>query len=110
MAQERLLVIGGVAAGMSAASRARKLNPELEIVVLEKGQHVSYGTCGLTYYLSGQVAKAEELIVYTADFFRAKRQIDVRLEHEAIELEPARSLSTRSAAGANRLLSTMTSS
>ncbi len=88
MPRERLVIIGGVAAGMSAASRARKLNPQLEIVVLEKGQHVSYGTCGLPYYLSGQVADPGELVVYTAEFFREKRNIDVRLEHEAIEIEP----------------------
>lgn len=90
MARERLLIIGGVAAGMSAASRARKLNPELDIVVLEKGRHVSYGTCGLPYYLSGQVADAADLVVYTAQFFRDKRNIDVRLEHEATEIEPGR--------------------
>jgi len=90
MPRERLLVIGGVAAGMSAASRARKLNPALEIVVLEKGQHVSYGTCGLPYLLSGRVQEAQELVVYTADFFREKRNIDVRLGHEAVEIEPGR--------------------
>jgi NADPH-dependent 2,4-dienoyl-CoA reductase/sulfur reductase-like enzyme len=90
MPRERLVIIGGVAAGMSAASRARKRNPRLEIVVLEKGQHVSYGTCGLPYFLSGRVAKAEDLIVYSADFFREKREIDIRLEHEAIEIEPGR--------------------
>jgi len=88
MPGERLVIIGGVAAGMSAASRARKLNPRLEIVVIEKGQHVSYGTCGLPYYLSGQVASPQDLVVYTAEFFRQKRNIDVRLEHEATEIEP----------------------
>jgi len=90
MPRERLVIIGGVAAGMSAASRARKLNPQLEIIVLEKGRHVSYGTCGLPYYLSGQVAEARELVVYTAEFFREKRNIDVRVEHEAVEIEPGR--------------------
>ncbi len=90
MPQQRLVIIGGVAAGMSAASRARKLDPQLEIVVLEKGRHVSYGTCGLPYYLSGQVADASELVVYTAKFFREKRSIDVRLEHEVTEIEPGR--------------------
>ncbi len=90
MPRERLLIIGGVAAGMSAASRARKLDPRLEITVLEKGHHVSYGTCGLPYYLSGQVAEARELLVYTAEFFREKRNIDVRTEHEAVAIEPGR--------------------
>jgi NADPH-dependent 2,4-dienoyl-CoA reductase/sulfur reductase-like enzyme len=92
MPRERLLIIGGVAAGMSAASRARKLDPRLEIVVLEKGRHVSYGICGLPYYLSGQIADARELIVYTPEFFREKRNIDVRLEHEATEIEPGRKI------------------
>ena len=90
MPRQRLIIIGGVAAGMSAASRARKLDPQLEIVVLEKGRHVSYGTCGLPYYLSGQVVDASELVVYTAEFFREKRDIDVRLEHEVTEIEPGR--------------------
>jgi CoA-dependent NAD(P)H sulfur oxidoreductase len=92
MPRERLVIIGGVAAGMSAASRARKLNPQLEIVVLEKGRDVSYGTCGLPYYISGQVAGPHDLVVYTAEFFRHRRNLDVRLEHEAIEIEPGRKL------------------
>jgi NADPH-dependent 2,4-dienoyl-CoA reductase/sulfur reductase-like enzyme len=90
MPRERLLIIGGVAAGMSAASRARKRNPELEIIVLEKGQDVSYGTCGLPYLLSGRVKDPQELVVYTADFFRTRRNIDVRLGHQAVEIEPGR--------------------
>lgn len=92
MPPERLIVIGGVAAGMSAASRARKRNPELEIIVLEKGQYISYGTCGLPYLLSGQVSDPRDLIVYSPEFFRAKRNIDVRLGHEVIEVEPGRKI------------------
>lgn len=92
MAREKLVVIGGVAAGMSAASRARRRNPELEIIVLEKGEHVSYGACGLPYYLSGEVGDWKELIVYTAEYFREKRDMDVRLGHEAVEIEPGRKL------------------
>ncbi|MCL5286610.1 MAG: FAD-dependent oxidoreductase, partial [Acidobacteria bacterium] len=90
MSKERLIVIGGVAAGMSAASRARKLNLAMEIIVLEKGRHVSVGLCGLPYYLCGAVADWQELIAYDADFFREKRAIDVRLEHEATAIEPGR--------------------
>jgi NADPH-dependent 2,4-dienoyl-CoA reductase/sulfur reductase-like enzyme len=92
MSKERLVIIGGVAAGMSAASRARKLDPRLEIVVLEKGRHVSYGICGLPHYLSGQIADARELVVYTPEFFREKRAIDVRLEHAATEIDPGRKI------------------
>ncbi len=90
MPRERLVVIGGVAAGMSAASRARKLNPEMEIIVLEKGGHVSVGLCGLPYYLSGEISDWKKLIAYDANFFREKRGIDVRLEHEATAIEPGR--------------------
>ena len=90
MSRERLVIIGGVAAGMSAASRARRIAPEMEIIVLEKGTDVSYGACGLPYYISGCVADANDLVVYTADFFSQKRNIDVRLEHTAVEIEPGR--------------------
>jgi NADPH-dependent 2,4-dienoyl-CoA reductase/sulfur reductase-like enzyme len=92
MPRETLVVIGGVAAGMSAASRARRRNPELEIIVLEKGQHVSYGACGLPYYVSGKVADWNDLVVYTPEHFHEKRGIDVRLGHEAVEIEPGRKL------------------
>ncbi len=92
MARERFVVIGGVAAGMSAASRARRRNANLEIIVLEKGQHVSYGACGLPYYLSGEIKDPNDLVVYTPEFFREKRDIDVRLGHEATQIEPGRKL------------------
>jgi NADPH-dependent 2,4-dienoyl-CoA reductase/sulfur reductase-like enzyme len=90
MPRERLIVIGGVAAGMSAASRARKRNPAMEIIVLEKGRYVSYGACGLAFLISGQVARPDDLLVYPPEFFRTKREIDIRLETEAIEIEPGR--------------------
>lgn len=92
MARETLVVIGAVAAGMSAASRARRRNPNLEIIVLEKGRDVSYGACGLPHYVSGEVADASDLVVYTADYFREKRDIEIRLGHEAISIEPGRKL------------------
>lgn len=89
MAKERLVVIGGVAAGMSAASRARRVNPQLEITVLEKGEYVSYSACGLPYYLAGLVRDAHELVVYSPEFFKEKRKIDVFTRHEVTEIIPA---------------------
>src|SRR5437667_488801 len=74
----RLLVIGGVAAGLSSAARARRLDGALEIVVLEKGDTVSYGACGLPYYLDGRVRRDAQLIVYTPEYFRKERNITVR--------------------------------
>ena len=88
MPAERLVVIGGNAAGMSAASRARRVNSDLEIVVLEKGDYVSYGTCGLAYLVSGVVATPDDLVVYTPDYFRERRGIDVRTRHEVTEILP----------------------
>jgi len=74
----RLLVIGGVAAGLSAAARARRIDPGLEIVVLEKGATISYGACGLPYYIEGRIRSAGQLIVYTPEYFRKERNIAVR--------------------------------
>jgi CoA-dependent NAD(P)H sulfur oxidoreductase len=73
-----LVVIGGVAAGLSAAARARRVDPRLPIVVLEKGAAISYGACGLPYLVEGRVRTREQLIVYTPEYFRKERNIDVR--------------------------------
>jgi CoA-dependent NAD(P)H sulfur oxidoreductase len=74
-----LVVVGGVAAGLSAAARARRVDPRLEIIVLEKGPVVSYGACGLPYFVEGRVASASQLITYTPEYFRKERNIDVRI-------------------------------
>jgi len=73
-----LVVVGGVAAGLSAAARARRLDPGLPILVLEKGPVVSYGACGLPYLLEGRVREASDLIVHTPEYFRKERNIEVR--------------------------------
>ena len=87
---ERLVVIGGVAAGMSAASRARRLNPKIEIMVFEKSGFVSYGSCGLPYFVSDVIKAPENLVVYDAKFFKEKRNIDVYLHHEVLKIFPAK--------------------
>jgi NADPH-dependent 2,4-dienoyl-CoA reductase/sulfur reductase-like enzyme len=83
---ERLVVIGGCAAGMSAASKARRLNPDLEIVVYEKTGFVSYASCGLPYYVSGLIDDHNKLVVRTPAQF-AKRDIEVHLHHEVTEVD-----------------------
>jgi NADPH-dependent 2,4-dienoyl-CoA reductase/sulfur reductase-like enzyme len=87
---ERLVVIGGVAAGMSAASRARRLNPKIEIMVFEKSGFVSYGSCGLPYFVSDVIKAPENLVVYDAKFFKEKRNIYVYLHHEVLKIFPAK--------------------
>jgi NADPH-dependent 2,4-dienoyl-CoA reductase/sulfur reductase-like enzyme len=93
---EKFLVIGGVAAGMSAASRAKRRKPDMEVTVLERGSFVSYGSCGLPYYVSDLVKDVQGLVVYDAAFFREKRGIDVLIRHEATKIDPeAKTVSAR---------------
>jgi NADPH-dependent 2,4-dienoyl-CoA reductase/sulfur reductase-like enzyme len=82
----RLVVIGGVAAGLSAAARARRCDASLDITVLEKGAAVAWGACGLPYYLEGQVQSLEELIVYTPEYFLRERGITVRTGAEVVAI------------------------
>ena len=88
MASERLLVVGGVAAGLSAASRARRINPHLEIIVYEKGPDISYSACGLPHLIAGAVREADALRVYSPEFFRNSRNIQVMTGHEVAEISP----------------------
>ena len=85
-----LVIIGGVAAGMSAATRARRIDPGLEIVVLEQGPVVSYGACGLPYFVEGRVRDTSELITYTPEYFRKERRIDVRTGVRVVAIEHPR--------------------
>jgi CoA-dependent NAD(P)H sulfur oxidoreductase len=89
MASERLVVVGGVAAGLSAASRARRVNPRLEILVYEKGPDISYSACGLPYFIGGAVSQADSLRVYSPEFFRAKRNIQIFTHQEVAEISPS---------------------
>jgi NADPH-dependent 2,4-dienoyl-CoA reductase/sulfur reductase-like enzyme len=90
MNSERLVVIGGVAAGLAAASRARRVNPRLEILVYEKGPDISYSACGLPHFISGQVSDANSLRVYSPEFFLTRRNIRVHTQHEVTEISPGR--------------------
>ncbi len=90
MVSKPLVVVGGGAAGMSAASAARRVDPDLEIVVLEAGGYCAYGMCGLPYFFSGAVARPDDLVAYPPAFFRDKRRIDLRLNTRATRLEPDR--------------------
>ena len=90
MVSERLVVVGGVAAGLSAASRARRLNPQMEILVYEKGPDISYSACGLPHFIAGQVREADSLRVYSPDFFRTRRNIPVLTGHEVSEVSTSR--------------------
>ena len=78
---ERLVVIGGDAAGMSAATNARRGRPDLEIIALEQGAHTSYSACGIPYVVGGSVGGIDDLVVRTPQEFRDQHRIDVRTRH-----------------------------
>lgn len=85
---KRLVVVGGGAAGMSAASAARRTDPDLEIVVLEAAGFAAWGLCGLPYYLAGLVEHATDLVAYPPRFFREQRHIDLRLHTRVVAVDP----------------------
>jgi NADPH-dependent 2,4-dienoyl-CoA reductase/sulfur reductase-like enzyme len=85
---DTFVVIGGDAAGMSAASKAKRENPEMEIIVFEKGQWVSYAACGMPYYVKGEVEDIDDLVTVTPEEFREKRDIDLRTGHEVVDIDP----------------------
>jgi len=86
---QRFVVIGGVAAGMSAASRAKRNRPDMEVTVLERGSFVSYGSCGLPYFVADLVKDVKGLVVHDAAFFKEKRGIEVLTRHEVIGIDAA---------------------
>jgi NADPH-dependent 2,4-dienoyl-CoA reductase/sulfur reductase-like enzyme len=85
---DRLLVIGGDAAGMSAAAQVRRRAPDMEIVVIEAGDWTSYSACGIPYVVGGSVTGVDDLVARTPEEFRAMR-IDVRIGHEVVALDLA---------------------
>jgi len=90
MTKERLIIIGGDAAGMSAASQARRQRPELEIIAFERSPHTSYSACGIPYYVGGIVDDAAALIARTPQAFREKHNIDARTLHEVMQIDLTR--------------------
>lgn len=83
----RIVIVGGVAGGMSAAARARRLDEHAEIVVLEQGAFVSFANCGLPYHLSGEIARREALLLHTPESLAASLNLDVRTGHRVTEID-----------------------
>ncbi len=83
----RIVVVGGVAGGMSCAARARRLDEQAEIIVLERGDHVSFANCGLPYYVGGEITDRDALLVQTPERLRAALDLDVRTRHDVIGLD-----------------------
>ncbi|HEV2785320.1 MAG TPA: FAD-dependent oxidoreductase, partial [Solirubrobacteraceae bacterium] len=87
-AGRRLVVVGGVAAGMSAAARAKRLEPDLDVIVFERSGFCSYTACGLPYHVSGVIADHRALVMRTPSEF-AEEGVAVHVRHEVVALDPA---------------------
>lgn len=85
----RIVVIGAVAAGTSAASQAKRRRPDAEVILLERGPDISYGACGIPYNLQDASRSLDDLVAVSAERFRSERRVDVRLRHEVTAIEPA---------------------
>lgn len=97
---KKLLIIGGVAAGATAAARARRLDAEADITIVEKGAYVSFANCGLPYRISGDIEKRSALILQTPEGFESRYRVQVLLKTEAIAIDrAARTVRVRSPEG-----------
>ena len=85
----RIVIIGGVAGGMSAATRMRRLDADAEIIVIEKSGHVSYANCGLPYYVGGVIEEEDALLLQTPASLHARFRLDVRIASEVESINPA---------------------
>lgn len=82
----KVVIIGGVAGGASAAARLRRLDENARIVLLERGEHISFANCGLPYYISRTIAEKEKLLVQTPQAMKKRFNIDVRVNSEAVRI------------------------
>lgn len=83
----KIIIVGGVAGGASAAARLRRLDENAEIIMLERGDYISYANCGLPYYIGEEIKDKGELTLQTPESFRQRFQVDVRVGHEALAIE-----------------------
>lgn len=83
---KRVVIVGGVAGGASAAARLRRLNEDLEIIIFEKGSYVSFANCGLPYHIGEVIQNRESLLLQTPESLKARFNIDVRVNSEVIEV------------------------
>ncbi|TWU58665.1 Coenzyme A disulfide reductase [Rubripirellula tenax] len=92
----KIVIIGGVAGGASAAARARRLSDDAEIIVLERGPHPSFANCGLPYYVGGEIQSRDKLLVAPIEMLRQRHRLDVRVHAEVIAIDrPAKQVTVR---------------
>lgn len=90
----KIVIIGGVAGGASAAARARRVSEDAEIIVLERGEFVSFANCGLPYHISGEIDSREALLLQTPESFKKRFNVDVRVLNEVTHIDPIQKIVT----------------
>jgi NADPH-dependent 2,4-dienoyl-CoA reductase/sulfur reductase-like enzyme/peroxiredoxin family protein/rhodanese-related sulfurtransferase/TusA-related sulfurtransferase len=86
--KQRIIIVGGVAGGASAAARARRLSEGAEILLIERGEHISFANCGLPYHIGGQIQDRNRLLVQTPESMKARFAMDVRIRSEVTQVDP----------------------
>ena len=84
---KKIVIVGGVAGGASAAARLRRLNEDYEIIMFEKGEYISFANCGLPYYIGESIKERDNLLVQTVDGMSERFNLDVRNLSEVIEID-----------------------
>lgn len=87
MHKQKLIVIGAVAAGTKAASKAKRENPNMDVKIFTKEEHISYAGCGLPYYIGGIIKEKHELVVRTPEVFKKEQDIDIFIKHEVTKID-----------------------
>ncbi|PZM66036.1 FAD-dependent oxidoreductase [Paenibacillus dendritiformis] len=90
MKQRKIVIVGGVAGGATAAARLRRLDEHAEIIMFERGEHISYANCGLPYYIGGVIPKRQSLLVQTVQGMSKRFRLDIRTEQEVTAIDRER--------------------
>ena len=86
---KKIIIVGGVAGGATAAARLRRLDEMAEIIIIERGNYVSYANCGLPYYIGGVIESRDPLLLQTPKSLKDRYNIDVRIKQEALKIDTA---------------------
>jgi NADPH-dependent 2,4-dienoyl-CoA reductase/sulfur reductase-like enzyme len=88
--KRKIIVIGGVAAGPSAATKAKRVSPDAEVVLYEQGEHISYGVCEIPFFISGEIQDSEKLVVYTSERLKKEKDVTAHILHRVESILPSK--------------------